>query len=130
MTVWGFNSVRYLVHVCKDYAQSPAVDQNELATQRHIVPEVIWYAKQVATSVPKSWQVDLQQEVNVYFLSTLTDLAENDLFLKVWLLPCIDLKMKGAEEKTKKIKQGVLTECKQQFLDSVFPSKLACKVLE
>ena len=124
MTLWGINSVRYLVGMCKEYAQSPAVDKIELATQRHIVPEVIWYAKQVATSVPKPWQVDLQQKAHEYLLSALTDLAENDLFLKDWLLPFIDLKMKGAEEKTKKIKQGVLTECKQQFLDSVFPSKL------
>jgi len=120
ITCWGVNSVRYLGSICEVYAKSPVVDPIELATQRHIVHEIIRYSKQVATSVPELWQVDLQQEVYVYFLSTLTDLTDNDVFFKDWLLPCIDLKMK----------QGGLAESKQQFLDSVFPSKLDGKVVE
>ena len=128
MTVWNVNTVQYLMRLCCEvYATSKTVNPLELAAQCHTISVIIRYSRRVETSAPESWQVALRQKVRDYLVSTLTELTENDVFFQEWLLPCSDLEMEGAEEKTTKMKQGGLTESKQHFLDSMFcSSKVDC----
>ena len=102
MTVWGVGGVKFLLKVCKLLVNTSVSDPNEMASQRHAVPEIIHYVKQAMRSAPESWQVDVHQEACKSFFTSLTELEEDDIFRKEWLLPCFpDEEIKVVEEKKK-----------------------------
>ena len=88
MTVWGVNTVKFLLEVCKVCAKTSVLDPIDIDSQRHAVPEIIRYVNRVVKSAPEAWQVDLHQEACKDFFTSLTELAQDDVFRKEWLLPC------------------------------------------